>query len=257
MPALAPRAALALLGFTAAASAEPAPPGRDVGTRRLAARQVEVAAVYQSSLAAGTLGAPWSLAVDAAWGITPELTLGISHSAQAQGRVRGGGGLCLESDAHLCDGLYAGGYLDARLALPGSPGVTLLARLGVDVVGPDPAKPVMRVGAGLRRRRGQTWLVAQPELAIALAERGNGNEDGVLLPVWAGVDLSPVRLWLETGLDSDIEAFADEVRIRFGVGAAREVGPVTLGLTLGFPQLFGPQNSGRLRQSALWLAWSP
>jgi hypothetical protein len=94
-----------------------------------------------------------------------------------------------------------------------------------------------------------------PSLAIALAERGNGNEDGVLVPVWAGVDLSPVRVWLETGLDSDIEAFADEVRLRFGVGAARDLGPVTLGLSLGFPQLFGPQNSGRLRQAALSLTW--
>lgn len=255
MPATASRAALALLGLAAVASAEPAPPGRDVGTRRLAGRAVEVTAAYQWSMAAGTLGAPWSLAIDAAWAATPELTLGVSHSAQAQGRVRGGGGLCLESDAHLCDALYAGGYLDARLALPGSPGVTLLARLGADLVGPDPAKPVMRVGAGLRRRWGQAWLVAQPELAIALAERGNGNEDGVLVPVWAGVDLSPVRVWLETGLDSDIEAFADEVRLRFGVGAARDLGPVTLGLSLGFPQLFGPQNSGRLRQAALSLTW--
>lgn len=252
MPPAASTLAAILLAGVATAAAEP---GRDVGSRRLDAGHLDLTVAYQQSAASGTFLSPWSLAVDAAYAVTPELTLGLSHSAAALGRVRGGGGLCLESDAHLCDALYAGGYLDARLALPGTAWVTLLARLGVDVVDSDPAKPVIRVGAALRGARGATWLVTQPEIAIALAERGNGNEDGLLVPLWAGVDLADVSAWIETGLDGDIEAFADEVKIRLGVGAAYHRGPWTFGASLGFPQLFGPQNSGRLRQSSLWLTW--
>lgn len=241
--------ACAVAAFTARAHAEPP----TVGATRPGPGQVEVTLVDERSLKPDVGGEPLTLALDAVVGLTPDLALGVSQSAPALGRMGGGGGWCRDSEAHDCAGAYAGGYLDARWRMPGAAAVTGLTRLGVD--GTSPWRPVLRLGAIARGRDHHLWWATQPEVAVALGGRGNGNRDALAVPAWIGVDLAPVTAWAETGFDGDLDEFADDVKIRLGVGAAVRWRAVTAALAFGFPQLLGPDATARIRVLTLSLGW--
>ncbi len=241
-----------LIAVIATATSADAAPGDDVGAQALPRGRAWLALVDQRSLSIRTVGAPWSIAVDGAIGVTARLTVGVSHSAAALGRVRGGGGLCRESSAHGCPSLYAGGYVDARWRVPGAASLVVLGRLGVD--GVTPIKPVVRGGVVGRARRGRWWVVAQPEIAVSLGNRDDGNRDALSAPVWGGVELGPIATWFETGLRGQLVGFGDKVEIRAGLGVAAHWRRWTVGVSAGFPQLLGPQNSARLRVGSAWLA---
>ncbi len=221
---------------------------------RLPPGRVHVAAVDQRSLSPAAAGQPWSLAIDAVVGVTSRLSLGVSHSALALGRARGGGGWCRTSDAHVCATSYNGGYLDARWAAPGLPRIDLLARLGVD--GVAPWKPVARLGAAVSRRAGRWWWGGQAEVAIALGNRALGNGDAVIAPLWGGRDLGRCAVWMQSGLRGPVDDFDEAFELPVLVGGSLRVGPVVVGARAGFAQLLGPQNSGNLRAGELWLAWT-
>ncbi|MBK9033212.1 MAG: hypothetical protein IPL61_18395 [Myxococcales bacterium] len=244
--------ALVLVALGAASAA--ASPGASVGATRPAPGHVTVTLVDQRSLMRGVVGEPVTLALDGVVGLTPDLAIGVSHSAAAQGLMRGGGGLCRDSAAHVCDALYAGGYVDVRWRVPGTAAVTGLTRLGLD--GVSPWKPVARLGVIARGQRGRAWWAAQPEVAVGLANRGNGNRDALLVPAWAGLTLRSVEVWLETGLRGEIDGFSEAFEIRLGLGGAYRWRALTVGATVGFPQLLGPQNTANIRVGSLWLSWS-
>lgn len=243
---------LVVFAALAIATSAAADDGGDVA--RLPPGRVRIAAVDQRSLSPASPGAPWSLAIDAVVGVTRRLSLGLSHSALALGRARGGGGWCRTSDAHGCAASYAGGYLDARWAAPGLTALDLLARLGVD--GVAPWKPVARLGATVRRRAGRWWWGAQAEVAIALGNRARGNGDAVLAPLWGGRDLGRFAVWMQTGLRGPVDDFDEAFEIPVLLGASIRVGAVVVGARAGFAQLLGPQNSANLRAGELWLAWT-
>jgi len=224
-----------------------------VGATRPGAGAVEVTLTDERSLKPDVVGEPLTLALDAVIGLTPDLALGFSQSASALGRMGGGGGWCRDSEAHDCAGAYAGGYLDARWRVPGAATVTGLTRLGVD--GTSPWRPVLRLGVIARGRDRLLWWAVQPEVAVALGGRGNGNRDALQVPAWVGVDLAPVTVWAESGLAGDLDEFADDVKIRLGVGAAARWRSVTGALAVGFPQLLGPDATARIRVLTLALTW--
>lgn len=227
-----------------------AEPGDVVGAVRPPPGAGAVAVVDQRSLTAGQVGAAWSLAIDATIGVTPSLALGVSHSGAALGLPRDGGGLCIDSAAHDCASLYAGGFVDARWRAPGARSVTVLVRLGV--AGRDPWKPAVRLGAIARGRRDAMWWAVQPEVAVALASRGNGNRDALHVPAWFGVAAGPVQAWAESGVHGDVDGFGDGYAVPLGVGVAGARRGVTLAVTAGFPQLFGQRGSTRIRAGTWW-----
>ncbi|MBL8625918.1 MAG: hypothetical protein JNK64_31680 [Myxococcales bacterium] len=244
----------ALAVFASLVMAASAATADDAHVSRLPPGQIRIAAVEQRSLAPASPGAPWSLAIDAVVGVTSRLSLGLSHSALALGRARGGGGWCRQSDAHVCAASYAGGYLDARWAAPGLPGIDLLARLGVD--GVAPWKPVVRLGAAVGRRAGRWWWGGQAEVAIALGNRARGNGDAVVAPLWGGRELGRVAVWMQSGLRGPIDDFDEAFEIPVLIGASTHVGAAVVGARAGFAQLLGPQNSANLRAGEVWLAWT-
>ena len=249
-----PRALAAAAIVAATAATAHAGAGDDVGTAALARGGVRVALVDQRSLSRRTVGAPWSYALDAAVGVTGRLTVGVSHSAPALGRVRGGGGLCRVSSAHECPSLYAGGYLDVRWRVPGAAAVALIGRVGLD--GVTPVKPVVRGGVRVHIGRGRWWSIAQPEVATAWGHREAGNRDALFAPVWSGVDLGPVAAWLETGLRGQLVGFTDKVEVRAGLGVAARWRAWTVGASAGLPAALGPQNTGAIRHASIWIAFA-
>ncbi|MEZ4399910.1 MAG: hypothetical protein R3B06_07815 [Kofleriaceae bacterium] len=248
---------LRALVAAALVAALPAPagaaPGDAVGALQLAPGQVRIAVVDERSLASGTVGAAWSLALDAVVGVVPGLSVGVSHSAAALGRMRGGLGLCRDSAAHDCPRVYDGGFLDVRWQVPGVARVTGLTRLGLE--GLAPTKPVLRLGVIVRGGGGRLWWAVQPEVGVGLANRGDGNRDTLFVPGWVGLDRGRTSAWIETGLRSPIDGFVDKYEVRAGLGVAVRWRQWQVGVSAGFPQLLGPQNSGRIRQGALWLAY--
>src|SRR5262245_40262487 len=75
-----------------------APPAGPVGERVvLPAKRLYARAALEIELSSGTAGDPVSLAPDVYYGVTPELTVGLLHSALARTGVMGGTGssLCL------------------------------------------------------------------------------------------------------------------------------------------------------------------
>ena len=108
----------------------------------------------------------------------------------------------------------------------------------------------------MRGARGRAWWAAQPEVAVGLANRGNGNRDALIVPVWLGLTTGPVDAWVETGLRGAIDGFTEVVEIRLGLGVGYRWRAFAGGVTAGFPQLLGPQNSGNIRTGTLWLSWS-
>ncbi|HVV83159.1 MAG TPA: hypothetical protein VHE35_08765, partial [Kofleriaceae bacterium] len=98
------------------------------------------------------------------------------------------------------------------------------------------------------------WAVAQPELAMSLGGRAQGNRDTVEAPVWLGLDAGAAAVWLRTGLRGDLAGLGEKLEIPIAAGVAVARGHWRAGVDAGWPQLLGPQNSFKQRQAAIWLA---
>lgn len=204
----------------------------------------------QRSLTVGQLGAAWAIAVDAVVGVTPDLAIGVSHSAAALGEPRDGGGWCIDSTAHDCDGLYAGGVLDARWRMPGAAAITGVVRLGVAAGW----SPMARLGVVARGTQRHLWWRIAPEVGVAL-DRADDDRDALGVPAWLGVDLGGGSAWLTTGVRGELAGFADAAVVPLGVGAEGRYRGVAIGASVGYPQLLGRHASTRVRTMAWWVGW--
>lgn len=246
-PLLAPLVGGAIVALGASATAEPAlavgatrpPPGR--GAARL---------VDERSLTVGQVGAGWAVGVDAVVGVTPDLAIGVSHGAGALGAPRDGGGVCIDSTAHDCDGLYAGGFVDARWRVPGAATLTGVVRLGMVAAW----SPQVRLGVVARGAARHLWWRLAPEVAVAL-DRADGDRDALGVPAWLGVDLGAGSAWLATGVRGELAGFADAVVVPLAAGVEGRYRGAALGLSAGYPQLLGRHASTRVRTLAWWIGW--
>lgn len=246
-PLLAPLVGGAIVALGASAAAEPAlavgatrpPPGH--GAARL---------VDERSLTVGQVGAGWALGVDAVVGVTPDLALGVSHSAGALGEPRDGGGVCIDSTAHDCDRLYAGGFVDARWRVPGAAALTGVVRLGVAAAW----SPQVRLGVVARGAERHLWWRLAPEVAVAL-DRADRDRDALGVPAWLGVDLGAGSAWLATGVRGELAGFTDAVVVPLAAGVEGRYRGAAIGLSAGYPQLLGRHASTRVRALAWWIGW--
>lgn len=246
------------------------PIGEPVGARVHNDATGRVAVVHELRLSTfrilpDELGAAWATSVDAALPMTTRLTLGISHSARALGTVDRGGGWCHEGGTHRCSAAYAGGFLDARWLARARRGFALAALARAGLAGTAPLRPAVRVGVSVRVRRTPTsrlWLVAEPEIQVALGNRAAGNRDTLIAPLWLGADLGDRRaaVYLATGLRGQTVGFGDKWEVPMMLGATVSVRPhvvhpiLNVGVEAGFPRILGPQNTGNVRHGAAWLA---
>ncbi|MBL8624015.1 MAG: hypothetical protein JNK64_22090 [Myxococcales bacterium] len=244
---LASLAAAASVALAAPAAAEPA---LAVGATRPPPGHGAVQLIDERSLTVGQVGAAWALGLDAVVGVTPDLAIGVSHSAAALGEPRDGGGVCIDSTAHDCAGLYAGGFVDARWRVPGAAALTGVVRLGVGAAW----SPLLRLGVVARGAERHLWWRIAPEVAVAL-DRADGDRDALGVPAWLGVDLGAGSAWLATGVRGELTGFADALVVPLAAGVEGRYRGAAIGLSAGYPQLLGRHASTRVRALAWWIGW--
>lgn len=252
--------ALAIVALAGPARADDSLVGAPVlpdGTRRVSA--VHELRLTTFRILPDEVGAAWATSLDAAVAVSPRLTLGLSHSSRALGTVDRGGGWCHEGGTHRCAAAYAGGFVDARWLARTRAAYTLAALARAGLAGTGPIRPAVRLGVALRARRTPTsrlWLVAEPEIQVALGNRAAGNRDTLIAPLFLGADLARRRLslYLATGLRGQTVGFGDKWEVPFVLGTAITAGRARAGLEAGFPRILGPQNTGNVRHGAIWIA---
>jgi hypothetical protein len=224
----------------------------------LAPGACQAALVVESNESARRRFEPLSLAPDVHCGITPRLTLGVTHSARALSQVDSGDGLCLRGADTGCARLYDGTAIDALVHLRGGD-AAVAARARLVASSYDPFKPSLRVGALVRLRRGRAALLLDPHIAFGLASRDRGNRDQLNIPARVQVQLvSRVVLALQTGVRGEVSVFGDAFAVPVGLGV--ELSPARawdIGLEAAFPRLLGPQNTFKERHVALYVTYRP
>jgi hypothetical protein len=241
------------------ARADTPPASRWVGAAVVPERRVDVAVVHELRLSRfrywpDEIGIAWADGVDVAVGVSPRLTLGLSHSARARGTVDHGGGWCHELRGHPCDAAYAGALVDARWLVSANRRRQLAALARAGVMGLAPARPVVRLGVSSRHGRGPLWGVVEPEVQIALGNRAYGSRDQLVAPLWLGVGRRRAAAWVMSGVRGELVGFREKLEIPFMLGAGVTYGRARIGVEAGWPQLAGPQNTGNIRHAALWIA---
>ncbi len=220
--------------------------------RAAAADPIDAQLVTEIDFEAGHVAQPTSLAPDIWWGFAPRWTIGLVHSHASVDRFQAGASLCLGSnDVLACNHVYRGSGLDARYdALSWlAPRVRLLLR---DI---DPIKPAVTLGAFVHRQWGRWGIESDPYLQLALANRDQGNDNAVVLPVRGLVQLCAWRAWIDTGWNTDLSVWRDGWYIPLGAGVrARVRDDLDLGAEFAFPSLLGPQNTPKERVLFLFVA---
>ncbi len=249
-------------GGAAVARAEPAPPAsRWVGAPRLPAGRGEALAVHELRLSTyfylpGEVGDPWATGVDVAHGVDARLTIGLGHSSRGRGTVDHGGGWCHDGPGRRCSRAYAGALVDARLRVHDGERLVATALVRAGAIGLGPLRAVVRLGGSVRTARGRWWLVAEPEVQVALGRRAYGNRDTLIAPLWLGVGRRRAAAWLLTGARGQLVGFGEKVEIPVVLGAGVGLGRVRAGIEAGWPKLLGPQNTANVRQGTVWLGAS-
>lgn len=183
---------------------------------------------------------PWSLAPDAWFGVTDQLTLGVITSGPAIDRFEPA-----PDYRHIgVDGLWKlGDDVAAR------------ARFLMREMEPD--KPAVTLGALVRWGH---FFVADPYVQFGLENQARGNRAQIFLPVTVTVE--PICGWaidLRTGFDSDVALLDDGGwYIPMYVGTRVRVDPhVEVGAAVGFFSAIGPQNNGDNRTLFVTTRWLP
>lgn len=252
---------LVVLGVLAiSASAVRAEPrhAEDLVTRPLVlpAGSVEAQLTLEANLQKGRYGRPLSLAPDLWFGLTARWTIGVVHANQSVDRIDAGASFCIHQYASRCDAVYRGGGLEARWSWrTGALAVAPRARLLVRDL--DPIKPAVTAGALIRWSHGRFAVTTDPYLRVGLGNRGDGNRDALMIPIWLGIQ--PTCRWLislHTGIDGELATWRDGWHVPFALGVrARATSAVDVGFEAGFSSLLGPQNNIKQRAVMVFAAW--
>jgi len=218
--------------------------------------EFEVQLTVEANLRARFVGYPLSFAPDLWFGITPRLTVGLIHSNRSVDQIDAGGSFCVRAKLGECDQTYQFGGIDARFSvregsLAVAPRVRLLQR---DL---DPFKPAVTLGMLARWTRGRFAIATDPYLRQGLANRDKGNRAALFVPVWFAIQ--PTCRWviaLHVGYDSDLAVAKDGWHLPVGlVIGVHPIERLELGLEVGFPSLFGPQNQFQQRALMFTVGW--
>lgn len=199
----------------------------------------------------------WSIAPDASYGITDDLTVGVGHSARFLALVDSGFGVCLGRGEHGCDRTYDDVAVDAkwsllRGAVSAAGHVRLVSRSF------DPWKPSLRFGALMRATWRRLGVIADPQLQLGLYNTDRGNRTWLRVPVWLAVEpwRGVMLLALRTGVHGEWKTFRQTYDVPVALDATVHVGRgMDVSLLVGFASIIGPQNNGRNRDVNLTLTY--
>jgi hypothetical protein len=171
------------------------------------------------------------------WAVTDDLSLGISH----------GTGLCLGSN---CYKTYNDAGFDLMYFLTGSDRFELDLHAGVPVRSFDPFMVGVQAGVIGRVNIGSiTALVFDPSLYIGLSHRNRGNRQDLSLPFWFYFQATDVVVpFVGSGVNGPFDEFTDHFRMPLEAGILFDVArDVDVGFSFAFPNLLGPDGTGRVR----------
>jgi hypothetical protein len=158
------------------------------------------------NLSDGSVGDPISLAPSIHYGVTQELSVGITHQT----------GICVAGD--LCGKAYNDLGLEALYALMRGGNFQVAARGGFVLPSLDPFALGLAAGIRARIRAGNIAVVAEPGVYIGLAERDSFG-DRLEVPVLLQFQIQPqTALQVRTGLSGPLEGFGDGKSIPLGIG---------------------------------------
>lgn len=203
-------------------------------------------AMAEIGISKGAFAKPFALAPHFYWGVTDDLTLGISHQR----------GLCLNG----CDRAYDDVGFDLMYFLTGSDKFELDLHAGVPIgsfggghyEGTTVSRPfIMGLQAGVigKVNFGITSFVFDPSLYIGLTNRDRGNTQAINLPFWFYFQATDVIVpFVGSGVGGPFDEFSDNVAIPLEGGMLFDVAQdVDVGFSARFHNVFGAHATADAR----------
>jgi len=188
------------------------------------------------SLSDNRVAEPIFIAPHLYWGVSDDLTLGISHQV----------GLCLNE----CGDVYNDVGFDLLLWLTGSDNLDLSLHAGIPIRSFDPFFLGVQAGVLGRVNIGRiTAFVFDPFLYIGFSERDRGNREVLYLPFWFYFQASRVVVpFVGSGVAGPLDGFGDDFRLPLEGGVLFQASnDVDLGFSFRFEDLGGPNGAADFR----------
>jgi hypothetical protein len=170
---------------------------------------------------------PVSLAPDAYYGLSNDITLGVAHSAYGTTGFFGsaGGGLCVTGDDAGCAKIYDNiGFVGRYYVLDDT--FSLAADGGLFTKSFDPFQLALRAGAVGAWSSDRLTVVANPSLFLGLTERDAGNEEVLLVPIAAMYAVTDdIQAGVQTGFVLPFSATGDTWQVPLSLGAQYALKP--------------------------------
>lgn len=185
-------------------------------------------AMASIELSEGRVAKPIRISPHFYWGVTDDLSLGISHQT----------GLCLND----CDKVYNDAGFDLMYYLTGSERFELDLHAGIPIRSFDPFEIGVQAGVLGRVNIGDvTAFVFDPSLYVGFSERDRGNRELLLLPFWFYFQASETVVpFVGSGLLGPLDGFFDSFAVPLEGGVLFAVSrDVDLGFSLRFENLLG------------------
>jgi hypothetical protein len=193
-------------------------------------------AMVEINASRNSFGEPILVAPHFYWGVTEDLTIGISHQR----------GLCLNG----CDKVYNDAGFDLMYFLTGSDRFELDLHAGVPVGSFSPFYMGLQAGVLGRVNIGRiTAFVFDPSLYVGVTHRDRGNTQALNLPFWFYFQATDVVVpFVGSGLQGPLDEFSDRFQIPLEGGILFDVAQnVDVGFSFRFHQVLGPYHTADAR----------
>jgi len=215
------------------------------------------------------VGKPISITPDAWYGVTDDITAGLVHSSTAVTGFIGGVGdaLCLTGTSNGCPDLYPGVGFEGRYKIKLS-GLAVAAEGGLLIqhLG-DPLAVAIKAGGIGRWHQGKIAVDVQPNLIIAVTNRGSSTTGGVTisgsrdllnLPITGLYAVTPlISAAVQVGFVLPLQDTGDAYRLPLSIGGHYRVNDMlSVSLAFSLPALVGGGSGTGLDARSLTLGGS-
>ncbi len=185
-------------------------------------------AYLEVNVSSGSVFKPFSLSPDVWYGVTDQITVGLTHSGVAASGFVGispNTALCLAGTGGGCADIYNAFGVDARYRLTTGK-LAWAAEGGVYVRDFDPVTVAVKLGAVGRWSSGKLAIELSPNVFIGVTERDAGNEEFLNLPVTALYTVIPkLAAAVQIGITTPFTDLADNYAIPLSIGAHYQAMP--------------------------------
>lgn len=169
-----------------------------LGALPAAAHAAPVTLALETAVAAPVDGATVAVRPDIWWALDERVTLGVTSSGAARGRLLATHGLCVRG----CADVVGGGAIEARFALGSSPLIGAIA-LHARQLAPTPL--AVELGVQRRWRSGRITAATAPRLELGITRRDLANGEFVHVPLTLSVTIADgIAAGLSSGMRGEL-----------------------------------------------------